>query len=86
MEVVGYESLLKFRQPSADEMNMEEFLGLVFSHHIEILHKTKTLVERLLSTHEAVTYKWDKYLLSEMLKGKLYEHQGEMPGNFAKTM
>ena len=67
-------------------MNIEEFLGLCFTHHIEILNKTEKLEERLFYIHEAVTNKWDKYLLRDMLKGKIYEHQGEMPNNFAKTM
>ena len=87
LETIDTTSLIRInRQPSAGEMNIEEFLGLCFTHHIEILNKTEKLEERLFYIHEAVTNKWDKYLLRDMLKGKLYEHQGEMPNNFAKTM
>ena len=31
----------------ASEINREEFLGISFSHHMEILHKTKDLHEIL---------------------------------------
>ena len=31
--------------PMASEINREEFLGISFSHHMEILHKTKDLHE-----------------------------------------
>ena len=87
LETIDTTSLIRInRQPSAGEMNIEEFLGLCFTHHIEILNKTEKFEERLFYIHEAVTNKWDKYLLRDMLKGKLYEHQGEMPNNFAKTM
>ena len=86
LEVVDYESLLHFRQSISGDLNLEEFVSLSFSHHMEILNKTKTLDERLFYIHEAVINKWDKYLLRDMLKGKLYKHQGEMPNNFAKTM
>ena len=87
LETIDPTSLMRINcQPSAGEMNIEEFLGLCFTHHIEILNKTEKLEERLFYIHKAVTNKWDKYLLRDMLKGKLYEHQGEMPNNFAKTM
>ena len=78
LEVVDYESLLHFRQSISGDLNLEEFVSLSFSHHMEILNKTKTLDERLFYIHEAVINKWDKYLLRDMLKGKLYKHQGEM--------
>ena len=77
---------MKYHQPLTEKFNFEEFVSLSFTHHIEILNKTEKLEERLFYIHEAVTNKWDKYLLRDMLKGKLYEHQGEMPNNFAKTM
>lgn len=87
LDVIDATSLMQVnRQPTAGEMNMEEFLGLCFTHHMEILNKAKTLDERLFYIHEAVINKWDKYLLRDMLKGNLYKHQGEMPNNFTKTM
>lgn len=38
--------------PMASEINREEFLGISFSHHMEILHKTKDLHEILLDSNE----------------------------------
>ena len=46
LEVIDTTSLMRVnRQPSAGEMYMGEFLGLCFTHHMEILNKTKTLVK-----------------------------------------
>ena len=52
-------SLTKW-SPMATEINRDEFLGLSFSHHMEILHKTKNIDEVLRCIHEAVTHQWDK--------------------------
>lgn len=38
--------------PMASKINREEFLGISFSHHMEILHKTKDLHEILLDSNE----------------------------------
>ena len=46
-----------------NELNREEFLGISFSHHIEILRKTTILHEVLFYIHETVLHKWDKYEL-----------------------
>lgn len=35
------------RPPAAGDLNIEEFLGISFTHHIEILSKTETLQERV---------------------------------------
>ena len=43
---------LKKWSPMASEINREEFLGISFSHHMEILHKTKDLHEILLDSNE----------------------------------
>ena len=56
------------RQPWAAEINPQEFLGIGFSHHIEILNKTETLEERLFYIHLAYTAHWNKYILREHLK------------------
>lgn len=60
-------SLAKW-SPLASEINRDEFLGISFSHHMEILHKTKNIDEVLFCIHEAVTHQWDKYTLREILK------------------
>ena len=52
--VTGEELSLSLQKcsPMASEINREEFLGISFSHHMEILHKTKDLHEILLDSNE----------------------------------
>lgn len=72
--------------PMATEINREEFLGISFSHHMEILHKTKNLQEILFYIHQTVLHKWDKYDLRDRLKANLYAVEGSAPNNFLQTM
>ncbi len=72
--------------PMASEINREEFLGISFSHHMEILHKTKDINEILFYIHQTVLHKWDKYDLREHLKEGLYKKQGTAANNFLQTM
>lgn len=74
------------RQPMATELNIEEFIGISFTHHCEILAKAKEYDERIFYIHEAYINKLDKYKLRELLKADLYHHQGVLPNNFAKTI
>lgn len=62
--------------PVAAEINREEFLGISFSHHLEILQKTKDIQEVLFYIHQTVLHKWDKYDLRNRLKEGLYQKQG----------
>ena len=74
------------RQPMADDLDWHDFFSISFTHHCEILSKTKTLEERVFYIHQAATLHWDKYTLRDYLKADLYHHQAQMPNNFAKTM
>ena len=78
-------SLAKW-SPLASEINRDEFLGLSFSHHMEILHKTKNIDEVLFCIHEAVTHQWDKYTLRNILKTGIPKPDGVAPNNFIQTM
>lgn len=73
-------------QPMAAEIQIKEFLGISFTHHIEIISKTKDLPEQVFYIHQAYTNHWDKYKLRDMLKSELYHHQGLLPNNFSKTI
>lgn len=87
LEFVDDSSLLQLNcPPSSDELNMDEFMGLSFSHHIEILNKTNNLRERLFYIHEAFCNHWDKYRLRNMLKSDLFRHQGALPNNFMQAL
>jgi predicted nuclease of restriction endonuclease-like (RecB) superfamily len=72
--------------PLAAEFNPTEFLQIGFSHHIEILSKTKTLDARLFYIHECAARFWSKYTLRDYLKADLYGKRGSMPNNFEQTM
>lgn len=72
--------------PVAAEINREDFLGISFSHHLEILQKTKDIQEVLFYIHQTVLHKWDKYDLRNRLKEGLYQKQGAAANNFLQTM
>ena len=72
--------------PLAVDINIEEFLSVSFSHHIEILHKTKDIHEVLFYIHQTVIHKWDKYDLRDRLKSGLYKLQQSATNNFIQTM
>ena len=72
--------------PLAVEINREEFLSVSFSHHIEILHKTKDVHEVLFYIHQTVLHKWDKYDLRDRLKSGLFKQQLSATNNFIQTM
>ena len=65
------------RQPTADDLDWHEFFSLSFTHHMEILSKTKTLEERVFYIHQAATLHWDKYTLRDNLKADLFHHQSQ---------
>ena len=76
----------EIRQPAAAEFNWSDFLSIGFSHHIEIIAKTKTLEARLFYIHECAIRYWSKYTLRDYLKTDLYSHRGTLPNNFAQTL
>lgn len=85
--LLSYNALLSAnRPPLADDLDWHDFFALSFSHHDEILSKTKTVAERAFYIHRAATLHWDKYTLRDNLKADLYHHQSQMPNNFAKAM
>ena len=85
--ILPFKSLLLVnRPPMAGDFDWHDFFALSFSHHDEILSKTKTLEERVFYIHQAATLHWDKYTLRDNLKADLFHHQSQIPSNFAKTM
>ena len=86
MEIDGNMLLAEIRQPSADELNWSEFLSLSFSHHIEIITKTKSYAERAFYIHECYVHAWDKYTLRDYIKSDLYKNKGSLPNNFDKVL
>lgn len=74
------------RSPLANDLDWHDFLSISFTHHMEILFKTRTIEERAYYIHQAAILHWDKYTLRDNLKADLYHHQSQMPNNFAKTL
>ncbi|MCM1223363.1 MAG: PDDEXK nuclease domain-containing protein [Lachnospiraceae bacterium] len=74
------------RLPLATDFNIDDFTGISFTHHMEILHKTKEVAERLFYIQQCARNHWNKYALRERLKQDLYHHQGTMVNNFSITI
>lgn len=74
------------RQPVAGDIDWNEFISLGFTHHMEILSKTKDISERLFYIHECAVRAWDKYTLREYIRSGLYHKQGNLPNNFSDTL
>lgn len=72
--------------PVANFFPVEDFMGISFSHHMEILHKTDTYEERIFYIHQTKIHQWNKYDLRDMLKTDIFHRQGTLPNNFLKTM
>lgn len=87
-DVIVTDSLsLQKWSPVANELSRDELLAISFSHHMEILLKTKDIDEVLFYIHESVQHTWSKYELREALKRDLYKEGSKaMPSNFAGTM
>ena len=56
------------------ENKIEDFVGISFTHHMEILHITATLDERIYYIHQVNLHHWNKYVLREYLSDDLHHH------------
>ena len=86
LELDGKLLLAETRQPSADELDWNEFLSISFSHHIEIISKTSSLDERVFYIHECATHAWNKYTLREYIQSGLYQRKPSLPNNFDQAL
>ncbi len=86
MEVDSKCLLLAVRQPPAGELNWNEFLSLSFTHHMEILSKTKNYEERVFYIHNCVAHAWNKYTLREYIQSGLYQNRESLPNNFDQAL
>lgn len=86
LATIEISSLLSSREIDMQDFDIEKFLSLSFSHHMEILIKTKSVDERIYYINNAVRCLWDKYTLRDYLKADVFHHQGNMPNNFERTI
>lgn len=69
------------------EINRDDFLGISFSHHMEILHKTRDINEVLYYIRQTRLRGWSSRKLREMIAYDVFGKEGaSMPSNFAVTM
>jgi len=62
------------------------FLSVGFTHHYELLIKTKSIAERLFYIERCATEFWSVEKLKYNLKSDLYGKQGTLPNNFQTTI
>lgn len=66
--------------------DLQKFLSIGFTHHYEIIAKTKLLEERLFYIQRCATEFWRVEKLKYNLKSNLYAKQGKLPNNFKTTI
>ena len=62
------------------------FLSISFTHHTAILSQVKSYEERKFYIQFAADYKVKTEELEQLMKENLYNHQGQLPNNFKKTI
>lgn len=62
------------------------FLSISFTHHTAILSQVKSYEERKFYIQFAADYKIKTEELEKLMKDDLYNHQGQLPNNFKKTI
>lgn len=62
------------------------FLSISFTHHFELLIKTKTVEERIFYIQKIAQNFWSVDTLKHNLKSNLYLKEGLLPNNFTQTL
>lgn len=80
---------IQIRPLSTDELSKDEldnFLSVGFTHHYEILVKTKTLDERMFYIKKCASEFWSVKKLKYYLEDSLYTQQHTVANNFTSTI
>ena len=73
--------------PVANEIKRDDILSVSFTHHMEILLKTKDINEVLFYLRQTVMHQWNKYELRDALKQDIYKNgDNTIPNNFIETI
>lgn len=72
--------------PTLSDQFKNYFFSISFSHHYEIIGKTKSIEERLFYITKVATEFWSLVSLKYHLTSRLYQKQGALPNNFNKTI
>lgn len=62
------------------------FFSVSFTHHVELLTKTKTIEERQFYIFKTATEFWSVSTLKHHLKNKLFRKKGALPNNFSTAI
>lgn len=73
-------------QPFNTEFTWDDFVKISFSHHIEILTRSKDIAERLFYIHCAAQNAWSLSSLKNYLKEDIYSNRGSLPSNFLQVL
>ncbi|MDR2585447.1 MAG: PDDEXK nuclease domain-containing protein [Prevotellaceae bacterium] len=82
---IDIQTLTLIRQPIAAELTseqIEQFFSIGFTHHREILFKTKSFEERIFYIERCALEFWSKETLRYHLKSQLFTKQGKLLNNF----
>lgn len=69
-----------------EEFPLTAFLNISFTHHSVVLRHAKTLAERKYYIQLAYDQRLKVDDLEEMMKSHVFDHRGELPNNFFKTI
>ena len=89
LQEIDITALTSNRQPVAGDLTAEQielFFTIGFTHHCEIIFKTKSFEERIFYIERCASEFWSKEKLRYHLKSNLYAHQGKLPNNFKTTI
>lgn len=73
-------------RPSVTDELKALFLQVSFTHHYELLIKTKTLEERIFYIQKVAQNFWSVDTLKHQIKANLYQKEGNLPNNFTKVL
>lgn len=76
----------KVRQKARRKFTWDDFVKISFSHHIEILTRSKDIAERLFYIHCAAQNAWSLSSLKNYLKEDIYSNRGSLPSNFLQVL
>lgn len=86
ISVIGMTEIEPLHLSGYEEFPLTAFLNISFTHHSVILRHAKTLDERKYYIQLAYDQRLKVDDLEDMMKAEVYNHRGELPNNFFKTI
>ena len=72
--------------PQIDNSFLSNFFSITFTHHLILLHKCKTLEERMFYMHKATEDHWSVSILEHYIQENLFLQIGKLNHNFDTTI